>query len=138
MKFRVPGSNREVWVNIKKYRVDWDKPTRSKFQSSVKQFLRPYLENHIVAEEFRIPRTKLTVDLIDFTSKVAYEIQGKQHSEYVPFFHGNLTGFYRQFGRDAKKAQFLEYNGYKLVEINPEDLVKLSRAFFVETFKIYL
>ena len=138
MKFIVPETNREVWVNISKYRVDWEKPCRSKFQTEVKKFLYPYLKTHIVAEELRLPKTRLTVDLVDFTTKVAYEIQGKQHQEYVSFFQGNPTNLFKQWGRDAKKEKFLEHNGYTLIQILPDDLEKLSVKFFKEKFGVNL
>ncbi len=136
MKFKLPKNNREIWVKIK--RVDWEKPARSKLQTKVKEFLYPYLKNHVVAEEFRVPGTRLSIDLIDFTAKVGYEIQGKQHSEFVPFFHGNPTALFRQWGRDASKETFLEFNGYTLVQIFPEDVDKLSKEYFLKTFGISL
>lgn len=138
MKFRIPDSDRTVSVNIANYRIDWDGPTRSKMQSAVKAFLHPFLKNHLVCEEVRVPRTRLTIDIIDFTTKIAYEIQGKQHKEFVRFYQGNITGFLRQLGRDGYKMGFLEYNGYELVQIEPQDMKELSREFFLKKFNVVL
>lgn len=138
MRFKIPDTKREIWVNINKYRVDWEKPARSKLQTRVKQFLYPYLKNHIVVEEFRIPKTRLTVDLIDLTEKVAYEVQGAQHQEFVPFFHGNPTSLFRQWGRDSKKQVFLEYNGYTLIQITNEDVPHLSKGYCKKKFNLDL
>lgn len=138
MKFKIPGSKQEVWVNIQKYKIQWDKPTRSKMQSAVKDFLYPYWKTHIVCEEFKVPRSRLRVDIINFTKRVAVEVQGKQHIDYVPFFQGNPTQLFQQWGRDAKKERFLEYNGYQLIQILPEDMNNLSREFFLKTFGLDL
>lgn len=53
--------------------------------------------------------------------KVIVEVQGKQHYESVPYFHGKTTIKYQLF-KDSFKRQFAIENGYKFVCIYPEDL----------------
>lgn len=108
---------------VYKYTIDWDKQSRSKFQFNVKQFLKDYWRSDIVFEEFPIPKTRMTVDLFNFTRKIVVEVQGGQHSEYTPHFHGKAhkLNFLYQLKRDEDKARFCEINGFKYVEIYPKD-----------------
>ena len=71
MKFKtLSGSTRRV-SNIKKHLINWDAPSRSKFQLRVKNFLEPYWERHVVFEEFPIPGTKLSLDFFNANRKIA-------------------------------------------------------------------
>lgn len=113
-----------------KYLIDWDKKTRSKFQDSVKQFLRPYWKRDQVFEELRIVGTMCTFDLYNATTRVVCEIQGSQHSQYNKFFHrGSKMNFVSQIKRDLDKHEFCRLNNITLVEILPKDI--LSEEFFL-------
>lgn len=129
--------DKKIYRNSNKYRIDWDKKSRSKIQFKVKQFLRPYWENHVVYEEFTIPQTRLSLDIVNETRKVVVEIQGQQHEKYNKWMHGNSRAkFRRQIHRDLKKAEWCEVNGFVLVEIYERDL-PLSEGFF-EGFGVFL
>ena len=67
--------------------------------------------------------------------KIAIEVQGGQHIEYVKHFHGNRLKYVDQLKRDKKKLDFCEINDIKLVEIYPQDVVNAS---FFEDQEIYL
>ena len=67
----------------KKYLIDWDKPSRSKFQTAVKKFLFPYWKNDIVFEEFRVAGSRLTLDFYNANNKIAVEVQGALHTKFV-------------------------------------------------------
>ena len=79
---------------VSKFLIDWDKKSRSKIQFKVKQFLKPYWQNHIVYEEFPVYGTRLKVDLLNATKKVAVEVNGRQHSSFNKFFHNNSRAEY--------------------------------------------
>lgn len=125
MKFTLDNKNRtQVSVNINKYRIDWDEKVSrgkngqfGKFQKQVKDFLRPYWENYVVYEELKIPRSRLSLDLFNLTFRVAVEVQGRAHTDFVEFFHGNRIGFWNQKGRDVRKRRFCELNEIQLIEI---------------------
>ena len=121
--------------NAKKYLIDWEKKSRSKFQFNVKGFLQPYWEHDIVFEEFRIAGTRLSFDFYNANKKIAIEVQGAQHTKFVKFFHGNRLKYLQQLKRDEKKLEFCEKNRLKLVEIYPTDEVCLE---FFENQNIYL
>ena len=118
-----------VWRNDKQYIIDWDKPSRSKEQTKVKEFLRQHWEKDVVFEEYRIPKSLLKVDFINASKKIALEHQGKgAHNEYNPFFHNNSrTNYLASLKRDVKKLKILEHNGYTVIETYTKDLNNLSK-----------
>ena len=122
-----------------KYSIDWDKKSRSKIQFKVKQFLKTYWKSHVVFEEFPVYGTKLKVDILNATIKVAVEVQGRQHSSFNKFFHGNSRAKYlASIKRDFQKSQWLEMNNYKLIEVEESEIDLISKQFFEENFQIKL
>ena len=123
--------------NVVKYKVDWDKPCRSKIQFNVKSFFKDYWLGHICYEEFPVFGSRLKVDLINFTRKIAVEVQGEQHNEFNKFFHNNSRDKYLEsIQRDMKKIQWLEMNEFKVLEVTKEDLPELSRKYIFDTFGV--
>lgn len=135
MKFKTLYGKEKSLKNASKYLVQWNKKTRSKFQDEVKKFLKQYWSQDIIFEELRILDTRMTFDLYNANKKIAIEVQGRQHTKYVPFFHRNRNQFLQQLKRDSKKLEFCEINNIKLVEIY--DISELNKDFF-ESHKIYL
>ena len=126
MKFFDASGRRRNLKNAKKYLIDWDKQSRSKFQTYVKEFLRPYWKNDIVFEEFRVVGSRLTLDFYNANKKIAVEVQGAQHTKYVKFFHKTRLKYRDQLKRDEKKLDFCKANNIKLAEIYPQDEINAS------------
>lgn len=127
-----------VGKNVTKYLIDWDGKSRSKLQFQTKQFLKPYWRPFVVYEEFPVYGSLLKVDILNATLKIAIEVHGQQHSEYH-FFHNNSPNAYlRSIKNDMQKADWLVRNGYRLVEINHDEVEKLTPEFFKEKFGIEL
>ena len=135
MKFKtLTGSTKRV-PNIKKKLIDWEKSSRSKFQYRVKKFLEPYWENHVVFEEFPIVGTRMSLDLYNANKKIAVEVQGGQHTKYVPHFHGGYkNNFIAQLNRDQDKLKFCQLNDITLIEVYEKDSLnkKLFRKYGVD------
>jgi len=128
MKFKtLDGKERSV-KNVKKFIIDWDAKSRSKFQKDVKDFLKKYWHGDVVFEELRIVGTRLSLDFFNANKKIAIEVQGQQHFTYVKFFHGNRINYLNQIKRDVKKIDFCNLNKINLVEIYPQD--ELSKDLF--------
>jgi very-short-patch-repair endonuclease len=105
----------------------------------VKQFLKSYWQNHIVYEEFPVYGTRLKVDFINMTKKMAVEVHGPQHESFNKFFHGNSRAKYlASIKRDAQKAEWLEKNNFIFIEIYDKDIDNLSRQFIEKTYNISL
>lgn len=136
MRFNtLTGAVRTV-KKAKNYLVDWDGQSKSKIQFTAKQFLKTYWEKHIVFEEFPVAGTKLSLDFYNANKKIAVEVQGKQHTKYVPFFHGkNKINYLNQLKRDRDKLKFCELNDIQLVEIYDGD--ELNEKLF-ESFGVIL
>jgi hypothetical protein len=118
--------------SVIKYLIKWDKKSRSKFQTEVKFFLRPFWKGQIVYEEFPVVGTKMTLDFVNLSGRIALEVQGSQHSEYNKFFHGEYaSNYYNQVGRDLDKKRWCELNNLRLIEIHPKDL-PLTKKFLIE------
>ncbi len=115
--------NREVNVNVTKYIIDWDKIV-SKPQKQVKDALKPIWQGQLVCEEFRIPSSKMRIDLINFSLKVVVEVSPKGSHKFNKFFNKNRSNFLSAVKRDISKAEWCERNGFRFVEIVDEDLKK--------------
>jgi hypothetical protein len=59
----------------------------------------------------------LELDLYNDELKLAVEYNGKQHYEFVPFFHGNREAFLNQKYRDELKRMMCKGLGIRLIEI---------------------
>ena len=53
---------------------------------------------------------------------VAFEFHGRQHDEYVKFFHGTKAGFRKQKASDAKKKAIADLNDVTLIIIRENDM----------------
>ena len=121
--------------SVSKYLINWNKKSRSKVQFKTKKFLEPFWKGHIVYEEFPVYGSRMTVDILNATKKLAVEVQGKQHGEFNKFFHDNSRLKYLEgIKRDIKKAEWLENNGVILLEIEEDEVDSLSLEFFLEKF----
>ena len=121
--------------SVSKYLINWNKKSRSKVQFKTKKFLEPFWIGQIVYEEFPVYGSRMTVDILNATKKLAVEVQGKQHGEFNKFFHNNSRLKYLEgIKRDIKKADWLEKNGFILLEIEEDEVDSLSLEFFLEKF----
>lgn len=109
--------------NINRYMIDWEKPSRSKFQTNVKNFLKKYWFQNVVFEEMPIVGTRMSLDLYNANKRIAIEVQGRQHQSFVKHFHGNLLNFKYQLDRDQKKESFCSRNDITLVTIFDKDII---------------
>lgn len=137
MKFKMLNG-REKYKNITNRKISWDEPSRSKMQFTVKQFLKKYWIYDLVYEEMPVLGTKMSLDIVNYTQKIAVEVHGKQHGEFVQYFHGNRNNFRRQVNRDILKEEWCTINGFKYVDIYPADMKELSKQWFEKEFDIHL
>ena len=128
-----------VSKNVTKYTIDWRKNSRSKLQTKVKRFLQGYWKNQVVYEEFPVFGSRMKVDFLNATIKVAIEVQGPQHKKFNPFFHSNSRAKYLDsIKRDLEKARWLEENGFLFVEVSEGEVKDISKEFFEKNFGIKL
>lgn len=131
-------SNKQVNVNLKHYIIDWN-ISPSKQQKVLQDFLYPYWKNKVICAEFRIPGSLFRIDLMNISDKIAIEYSpDSTHSEFNTYFHGSRAGFLKRIKSDIWKIEELERNGFRVIEINEEDLDLLSRKYFESKFNIIL
>ncbi len=110
------GSSRKVKAS-KKYLIDWEAPSKSKIQAAVKIFLKKYWEHDIVFEEFPLVGSRMTFDFYNATKGIVVEVQGRQHTKFVPFMHANSKiNYLKQLKRDEDKIKFCNLNEIVLLE----------------------
>ena len=122
MLFKTLGGGKKRIRKIRSYTIDWDSPSLSKRQFSVKKFLEKHWSKQVVFEELPVAGTKMSIDFYNATKKIAIEVQGAQHTKYIPYFHnGQKVNFLHQLRRDKQKKEYCKINGIKLVEIHDKD-----------------
>lgn len=110
------GSLKKVKA-AKKYLIKWDTPSKSKIQTSVKQYLKKHWDQDIVFEEFPVVGTRMTFDFYNATQNIIIEVQGRQHTKFVPFMHANSKiNYLKQLKRDDDKLRFCEINEIQFIE----------------------
>jgi len=125
--------------NVSSYLIDWDGKSRSKVQFNTKQFLKSYWKNHIVYEEFPVFGSRLKVDIVNATLRIAVEVHGKQHSAFNKFFHNDSRlNYLKSIKRDVAKEKWLSDNNFQLIEIYEDEVKDLSQTFFKEKFNLTL
>lgn len=138
MRFKSPNSDKEINIDIAKYRIDWDRVV-SKPQKRVKDFLFRYWSKKIVLEEFKMPGTRFRFDIVNMNDHVIVEVSPKKvHGEFNKFFHKTRLGYANSIKRDLSKVDWAERNGFVLVEVFDEDIDNLSREWFREKYGVEL
>ena len=128
---------RLVNKSVTRYKIDWDAACRSKLQYNVKQFFKTFWYGQICYEEFPVYGTRMKVDLVNMTKRIAVETQGAQHDSFNKLFHNNSRANYlRSITRDHDKRIWLENNNFKVLEIFEEDLKSLSKKYISDKFEI--
>ena len=130
MNFKTLYGKEKPIRNPHKYKIKWNGKSRSKFQKNVKKYLYSYWRYDAVYEEFKVAGTQLTLDFYNHSQKIAIEVQGAQHLQFVKHFHKTRANFLRQIRRDDKKMDFCEINKIQLLQIYPND--ELSEEYFAK------
>ena len=91
---------------------------RSKIQYAIGQMILAKYPLDPILEDITIPDTRLSLDFYLPQRKIAFEIQGEQHTEMNPFFHETVADFENEKHRDALKELFCELNNIKLVKLH--------------------
>lgn len=127
-----------VTKNVSRQAIKWNGESKSKLQFQTKQFLKPFWSGFICYEEFPVYGTRLKVDLLNASLRIAIEVNGPQHSEFHYFHNKNPALYLNSYLFDAQKIKWLNLNKFKYVEINFDEVPLLSKEFFREKFGIIL
>lgn len=72
-----------------------------------------------ILEEVSLPLRKNETLFLDFylpLAKIAIEVHGQQHYEFVPFYHSNKMNFFKAQKRDNEKKEWCGINHIKYIE----------------------
>jgi len=89
----------------------------SKIADDVYNILKEEFQFTYIEKEYYV-RFKNTQLFFDFYIKelgLLFECQGRQHTEFVKHFHGDVSNFYAQKRRDSLKVEYCEENDLTLV-----------------------
>jgi|TARA_R110002020_G_scaffold154981_1_gene335739 hypothetical protein len=125
--------------NVTKYLIDWDSKSRSKLQFKAKQFFKTVWSNQVIYEEFPVFGSKMKVDFLNATKKIAIEVNGPQHSSFNKFFHNNSRmNYLESLKRDHQKSLWLEQNNFTLIELEKKEVDNLNRDLIYEKFNVLI
>jgi hypothetical protein len=114
-------NGRPAKINLARYRrKGLQGESRSGFQFRVGQILAAQYPHDLICGEVVIPGEGLILDYLVPSLCLAIECQGRQHEEFVPFFHATRKVFHDQQHRDMRKRQWCELNSLRLLEV-PHD-----------------
>jgi hypothetical protein len=107
-----------VEVLPSKYPLRSEQASKSKSQYLLGRVIQQvYSEQAVILEEFPVIGTRLSLDFFLPNHKIAFEFQGKQHTEFSPHFHRTRAAFERQQQRDLDKKSWCVLNGIRLIEV---------------------
>lgn len=95
----------------------------SKLQIAVGNLLDKTFPEYRIRENYRpewlrsSSLTKLELDFFIEELKIGFEIQGAQHYQYVPFFHGSYDNYEKRKQYDTEKKDLCYGQGVRLIEI---------------------
>ena len=102
-----------------------DSRPRSNLHVLARKVLRKQLPYDRILEEVPLPgshkpsrKSTLFVDFLIPSESLAVEVHGRQHFEFVAYFHGDMQGFRKSKARDKDKANWLELNSITLITLN--------------------
>ena len=130
---KVVGLNgREYNLNLQKYDVKAnDKRKRSKHHVRARKLIKEVYHSYRILEEVKLPgsrdpskKSTLFLDFFIPNLSLAVEVHGRQHYEFVKFFHKTKAGFLTAKKRDDIKEQWCELNDIELIVLNYEDKVE--------------
>jgi hypothetical protein len=96
-----------------------DRRRRSEPHLKCREILQTLYPVYRFLEEVPLPGSnKLTADFYLPWRNIVIEVHGRQHYEFVPFFHGNKMAFLESRQRDLKKIEWCNMNNIGVVELS--------------------
>jgi len=127
---------RLIYKNVQCYLIDWNEKSRSKLQFVIKQFFKPFWQHYVCYEEFPVFGSRMKIDILNASKRIAVEVQGEQHTQFSKYFHHHRMDFLLSMQRDARKIEWLEKNNFKFLELVEDDLEKLSPKYIIDKFGV--
>lgn len=112
------GTQINLDVRQSQYPMRSQAACKSKIQFECGQLIKSRFPHDPILEEFRIPGFNFIIDFFLPVQRIAFEINGRQHDEYVPFFHKSKDGFREATKRDKDKKEFCIRNDFQYYKVD--------------------
>jgi len=100
-----------------------DTRPRSAGHMAARKLLKAMFPFGPILEEAFVPgcQYQLYLDFLMPRQSLVVEVQGIQHRQFTPYFHGTMNGFIAQKRRDRIKKSFCVANNLVVVELNDDE-----------------
>ena len=128
-------NNKEYNLNLKNYIVMKDDQTKkSSLHMKARELISELFCGYTILEEVKLPGSrdpsKKSVLFLDFfipNAMLGIEVNGKQHYEYVPYFHKSKAGFLSYLHKDSVKKDWCDLNNIDLIVLKYSDPIEVWR-----------
>jgi hypothetical protein len=94
---------------------------RSNRQDNILAKLKKLFPYDIFYEEVRIPETRLSIDILSPSLRVAVEVDSELHEKYNKHYHKDYHSFLRVYKNDTLKNKLCAINGLKLIRLDRDE-----------------
>ena len=115
-------NNKEYNLRLIDYTNNSNKTNKSTLHLKARDLLKECFGSYSIYEEVKLPgstnpknKSVLYLDFFIPNLMLGIEIHGKQHFEFTPYFHKNITGFIQHKRRDCLKQEWCDINNIKLL-----------------------
>lgn len=108
--------------NLSQYKREKGQKSRSIGQGKLGDILCDIWPNVPIYEEVPCAGTKLRLDYLIESLRIAFEFDGTQHQQYNPFLHGDRYRWLQSIQRDDTKDKWCQINNITLIRIVDKDL----------------
>jgi hypothetical protein len=108
-----------VQWHLKGYIAKGKLQNKSALHLSARELINQMFPTLQILEEVNVPLRKNETLYLDFylpLNKLAIEVHGQQHYEFVPFYHSNRMNFFKAQKRDQEKKEWCHINDIKYIE----------------------
>lgn len=125
MVMRVVGlDGKEYKFNYSKHHSRKFNKNKSKLHEEARELIRSLFPDYSIYEEVTLPGSKkigmkglLYADFYIPDLALIIEVHGRQHYEYIRYFHSSLPSFYQSQQRDRDKIEWCHVNDIDIVEL---------------------
>jgi len=96
--------------------------SRSRLQYDIGVWLATTYPSDQIYEEVRVPVEGFVLDFFVPSLRLVIEVDGRQHGEFIPYFHKTKRDFAQQQARDRRKAEWCAKNGFTLIIYTEKDI----------------
>lgn len=102
----------------------WKLENRAKINCSsghqdARELIKSIFPMEVILEEVSLPGCNgMRADFYLPKRKLLIEVQGEQHYDYTPHFHGHVSGFWQSKKRDSAKKEWCQLNSIDFVELD--------------------